>query len=111
MTRPQTLVVTAALLAANAFLARGQQPTTTNLGNDANGNPRRLAIKTGHVSNYDEARVPPYTLPDPLVSSGNTPVRDAHAWLTGRRAEILRLYETEIFGRIPARTPLVTWRV
>lgn len=39
------------------------------------------------------------------------PVRDAHAWLTGRRPEIIRLYETEIFGRIPATAPRVTWRV
>ena len=41
----------------------------TNLGSDPNGNPLRLAIKTGHVSNYDEKKVPPYTLPDPLVMS------------------------------------------
>ena len=33
------------------------------LGSDANGNPLRRALKTGHVSNYDEAKVPPYTLP------------------------------------------------
>ena len=30
---------------------------STNLGADANGNPLRLALKTGHVSNYDEAKV------------------------------------------------------
>ena len=31
------------------------------------GNPVRLAKATGHVSNYSEDKVPPYTLPDPLV--------------------------------------------
>ncbi len=30
---------------------------STNLGSDSNGNPLRLALKTGHVSNYDEAKV------------------------------------------------------
>jgi hypothetical protein len=70
-----------------------------------------FAFKTGHVSNYDESKVPPYTLPDPLRFADGTPVRDARAWLSKRRPEILRLYETEIYGRIPVQTPKVTWRV
>jgi predicted neuraminidase len=86
------------------------QGRSTNLGSDANGNPLRLALKTGHVSNYDEAKVKPYTLPDPLVFASGTPVRDAAAW-SKRRAEILRLYETEIYGRVPAGAPKVTWQV
>jgi hypothetical protein len=83
----------------------------TNLGSDANGNPLRRALKTGHVSNYDQARVPPYTLPDPLVRDNGTPVRDATAWFTERRPEILKRYDTEIFGRVPANAPKVTWEV
>ena len=84
---------------------------STNLGADANGNPLRLALKTGHVSNYDEAKVRPYTLPDPLIMADGTPVRDARNWETRRRPEILRMYETEIYGRIPAAAPGVAWRV
>src|SRR5262245_60439645 len=87
-----------------------QEKPKTNLGSDKAGNPLRLALKTGHISNYDESKVKPYTLPDPLVASGNTRVRDARAWRV-RRAEILRLYETEIYGRVPANAPSVTWRV
>jgi hypothetical protein len=83
---------------------------STNLGSDANGNPLRLAVKTGHVSNYDESKVAPYTLPDPLIFSNGTRVGDASAWRR-RRAEILRIYESEIYGRIPAKTPGVTWQV
>ncbi len=78
---------------------------------DANGNPIRTATKTGHLSNYDEARVAPYTLPDPLMMADGMPVRDAAAWRTRRRAEILRLYERHIYGRVPAHTPKVSWRV
>lgn len=98
--------------------AHGQQPAPpqpapnpSNLGSDANGNPLRRASKTGHVSNYDEAKVPPYTLPDPLVMADGRRVTDAATWKTRRRPEILRIYETEIFGRIPANTPKVTWEV
>jgi hypothetical protein len=88
--------------------AAAERPT--NLGTDANGNPLRLARKTGHVSNYDESKVGHYTLPDPLVFADGAPVRDAAGWKR-RRAEILRIYEQEIYGRIPPNTPKVTWRV
>jgi hypothetical protein len=83
---------------------------STNLGSDPNGNPLRLALKTGHVSNYDETKTGTYTLPDPLVTSGGRPVRDANAWRQ-RRAEILGLYEANIYGRIPPTAPKVTWQV
>ena len=100
---------------AIALAAGGQQPapqgSVTNLGADANGNPRRLAVKTGHISNYDETKVRPYTLPDPLALANGKPVRDAETWRRQRRPEIMRLYETEIFGRVPANAPKVTWRV
>ncbi|HEY7500016.1 MAG TPA: hypothetical protein VH740_15960 [Vicinamibacterales bacterium] len=104
----RALIVAATL----AIAAQAQTPPPkTNLGNDANGNPLRLAVKTGHISNYDEKKVPPYTLPDPLVTADGKPVRDARAWRTTRREEILRLYETEIYGRIPRNAPKVAWRV
>ena len=90
--------------------AAAAQAPVTNLGNDANGNPRRLAVKTGHISNYDETKVPPYTLPDPLVLANGKPVKNADTWRRERRPEIMRLYETEIFGRVPASAPKVTWQ-
>jgi hypothetical protein len=83
----------------------------TNLGNDPNGNPLRYARRTGHVSNYDESKVGRYTLPDPLVFADGSPVKDAESWRRRRRPEILRLYQQEIYGRIPANTPKVAWRV
>ena len=89
-----------------------KQPATpsNNLGSDPNGNPLRLAFKTGHVSNYDEAKVAPYTLPDPLLFANGQRVRDAASW-ERRRREILDLYTTEIYGRIPGNTPKVAWSV
>ena len=106
-----TLVILAAFVGVGGFAVFAQQPPATNLGNDANGNPLRRAIKTGHVSNYDETKVRPYTLPDPLVFADGKPVKDAKAWQERRRPEILHLYETEIYGRVPANAPHVTWRV
>src|SRR4029453_11459840 len=86
-------------------------PNPSNLGNDANGNPLRKALKTGHISNYDESKVPPYTLPDPLVMADGKRVTDAETWRTKRRPEILRAYQTEIYGRISGNTPKMTWEI
>src|SRR5262245_34205206 len=58
--------------------------------NDPQGNPVRLAKATGHVSNYSEDKVTPYTLPDPLVTSDQRPVTSAARWLQQRRPEILK---------------------
>ena len=51
--------------------------------------------------NYDEAKVPEYALPDPLVRANGKPVSDAAAWYTERRPEILELFETHVYGRAP----------
>jgi len=106
--------VLAPTLIVISVLASAQQPQqgrSTNLGTDPNGNPIRLALKTGHVSNYDEAKVGKYTLPDPLVMADGKPVGNADTWQRQRRPEIIKLYERSIFGAIPANAPKVTWQV
>lgn len=71
-----------------AVLPAADQPERPK--QDARGNPIRYA-KTGHVSNYDEAKVGAYTLPDPLVLRDGGLVRDADTWTKRRRPEIRRL--------------------
>lgn len=61
--------------------------------------------------NYDEAKVPAYTLPDPLTLRNGEPVRDAATWQQKRRPEIVQLFETQMFGRTPARQPKVTFEL
>jgi hypothetical protein len=77
---------------------------------DPHGNPLRRA-PTGHVSNYDEAKVGSYTLPDPLVLQNGQAVRTADQWFQQRRPEIIKLYESEIYGRVPERAPKITFTV
>src|SRR5262249_47972569 len=78
---------------------------------DPGNNPVRLAKATGHVSNYDEKKVPPIILPDALVLANGERVESAETWFQQRRPEILKLYQTEIYGRIPPNAPKVTWTV
>jgi hypothetical protein len=51
--------------------------------------------------NYDEAKVPPYTLPDPLAGS-NGRVRTREEWRR-RRSEILEAFREHVYGRSPGR--------
>jgi hypothetical protein len=97
--------------AADAAPTAGPAPVPAALpSKDANGNPFRRSAN-GHVSNYDEAKVGTYTLPDPLVLQNGQPVRDAAAWFAQRRPELLKLYETEIYGRVPNRAPAAVFTV
>jgi hypothetical protein len=60
---------------------------------------------------YDESKVPAYTLPDPLVMRSGEKVKDAKAWTSKRRPEILALYEAEVFGRAPAPPSKLNYEV
>jgi len=51
--------------------------------------------------NYDEAKVPAYTLPDPLVCLDGTPVTNPNLWQKKRRPELLGLFEEQVYGRAP----------
>jgi hypothetical protein len=124
------LIVLIALFLANACLAQettavpddasAPAPPPGATGNadnvryigkqDPQGNPVRLANQTGHVSNYDESKVPAYSLPDPLKMSDGRRVTSAKDW-PARRAEILQFYEQQIYGQIPDNAPAVTWQV
>ncbi|MCC6882130.1 MAG: hypothetical protein IT576_08265, partial [Verrucomicrobiales bacterium] len=52
------------------------------------------------VPNYDEAKIPSHTLPDPLVSLDGSRVTTVEQWKS-RRAEIYGLFEKHVYGRIP----------
>ena len=60
---------------------------------------------------YDEAKVPKVTLPDVFVLHGGARVRDAKSWSNRRRPEILALYETEVFGKAPAKPAKLGYEV
>ena len=52
-------------------------------------------------ANYDEAKVPSYSLPELLVNAAGKPVTTAEEWVGARRAEVLRLFEEHVFGELP----------
>jgi hypothetical protein len=54
-------------------------------------------------ANYDEGKVPHYTLPNPLVSNDGQRVADAETWRDKRRREIVHLFEKYVYGKAPPK--------
>ncbi|MEZ6032903.1 MAG: acetylxylan esterase [Planctomycetaceae bacterium] len=70
---------------------------------------RGSSVLNAEEFNYDEAKVPPYTLPELLKCEDGTLVDSPEVWNTKRRPEILRLFEEHVFGTLPAgKIPLRT---
>ena len=52
----------------------------------------------------NEAKVPKYALPDPLTCLDGTKVSDKKIWFNKRRLEILKLFNENVYGKMPGRT-------
>ena len=51
--------------------------------------------------NYDESKVPAYTLPSPLVSVSGQRITTPSQWQNVRRPELLALFANELYGVVP----------
>ncbi|MGI4830728.1 MAG: hypothetical protein ACRYFU_21415 [Janthinobacterium lividum] len=68
--------------------------------------------KAPNHANYDESRANPYPdLPDVLRLKNGQEVTSAQMCWQQRRPEIQEDMEREVYGRIPANVPHVTWAV
>ncbi len=57
------------------------------------------------VPNYDEAKVPEFTLPDPLLVDGGTRIESAEAWEEMGRPATLKLFAEQMYGKAPIGKP------
>jgi hypothetical protein len=72
----------------------------------------RAAPGEPNAANYDPDKANPYPdLPDPLRLRSGQAVTDAATWWQQRRPEIVEDFEREVYGRVPANVPSVTWSV
>src|SRR5947199_6176465 len=53
--------------------------------------------------NYDESKVSSYQLPDPLTLANGEKVTNAKSWQKKRRAEVLELFRSNVYGRSPGK--------
>jgi hypothetical protein len=67
--------------------------------------------KAPNAANSDESKASPYTsVPDPLVFNNGKPVKTPAEWEI-RKKELFELFDREMYGRLPANIPAVTWKV
>jgi len=121
------LVAGAMLLLAPvaSLLAQGEQPAPVHL--TAEQDHQRLMnlldikqLRPGadpnhpnspNAVNYDESKVAPYKLPDPLVLRNGQKVTTPEIWWNERRPELLDMFDKNVYGRVPANVPKVNWQV
>ncbi|RYZ31392.1 MAG: hypothetical protein EOP49_39045 [Sphingobacteriales bacterium] len=60
-----------------------------------------MQVPALNAQNYDESKVPAYTLPDPLISMDGKPISSAADWENIRRKELLYLFSNHVYGKVP----------
>ena len=78
----------------------------TELRAGPDGDPR-----SPRAANFDESKVAPYSLPDPLLMKNGQRVTTSAVWWKQRRPEIVEDFDREIYGRVPPKLPKVIWQV
>lgn len=114
------LALAAVVCAVQPLSAQQQDYTAANA--DRQAMLDRLGIKSlrpgadgfnreaPNAANYDEAKAGNPALPELLRFADGRPVRNARDWAR-RRAEIVELFDREIYGRVPASAPKIIWRI
>jgi hypothetical protein len=91
-------VLSISLLLLGIISARAWTPSLRSLGQVAS-------------TNYEESKAGTFMLPDPLVFNDGKPVKTAREWRQRRRAEILQLLESNVYGRSPKPPKHIRFKV
>ncbi len=71
-----------------------------------------LCISASYAqTNYDESKVPAYTLPDPLKTKNGKRITDKTAWEKEQRPAILQLFAEHVYGKMPGEPSGVRYAV
>ena len=64
-----------------------------------------------YAQNYDETKVPSYTLPEVLKTSSGQIIKSRSDWESKRRPEILSLFENNVYGQMPKDYDSLKFRI
>ncbi len=123
MTSPLFSLILGLAVIALPVKAQNPPPVTFTAEQDHQNMMDQLGIKSlrpgpnGDESapdhaNYDPAKANPYPdWPDVLTRKNGQTVTTPDQWWHKRRPEIVEDFEREVVGRVPAKTPKVTWTI
>ena len=64
------------------------------------------------AANYNELTANPYPFyPDALTMFDGRKVTTAQQWFNERRPELVKVFEDEVYGRVPDNVPAIRWKV
>src|ERR1700683_788113 len=118
---PSAALAMMGLLAGSATAARLAPPVTLTSEQDHERTMQLLHITelrrgpdgdptSPRAANFDESKVAPYSLPDPLLMKNGQRVTTSAQWWKQRRPEIVEEFDREIYGRVPRNLPKVAWQ-
>jgi hypothetical protein len=59
--------------------------------------------QTAAKANYDEAKMPAFTLPDPLLLANGKKIKDTAEWKQKQRPYLLQQFATHMYGKMPGK--------
>jgi hypothetical protein len=92
--------------------AQDHQNMMEQLGIEALRPGRNPNAGSTNPPNYDKSLANPYPdLPNPLVLNNGKAVTTATIWWKERRPQLVKDFENDVYGKVPAHTPPVNWQV
>jgi len=70
-----------------------------------------MLFAKAQAQNYDESKVPAYTLPDVLTMADGKMIKNKASWEKKRRPEVLNLFENNVYGQMPKTYDKLTFKV
>lgn len=61
--------------------------------------------------NYDESKVPEFTVTDPLTTFKGRKVRNVRVWEKKRRPELLNFFTENVYGKVPGELKISEWKI
>lgn len=95
------LVILSALLALQLAAGTGWSPSSAAIA---------ASMEKHSDACFDEAAVPDYTLPDPLVAADGTSITTPEAW-AARREELLDTFAGQVYGRLPGEPDAIVFEI
>ncbi|MFA6930586.1 MAG: acetylxylan esterase [Lentisphaeria bacterium] len=77
---------------------------------DYQGDPK-VREQIHQLTNYDESLVPSYHLPSPLTKTDGSKVQSAYDWVNFQRPTIFKMFQQEMYGKIPPRPDQVSYEI